>query len=285
MRRTRLLACALAALLSLATSAAAQKPADDTPERHLANGWAALNKSDYKLARKELGRATKLRKDYAEAYLALAAVARAEGKTDDAMRQVGRALAARPDSAEAHYMRGRLFFDENEIEYARAESDRALALDPKLAAAHVLAGDLEAAAKKFPEAVAHLDEARALAPAAFDDVPRLVERHDALKEYVAFRAHEYSKNPAFKQPSVRNRPMPHYTDQARRNKTAGDLDVLVRFDERGKVDKVVVLTGLPDGLTANAVDAARRLEATPATLDGAPVPAWATVRVNFSIRR
>ena len=50
------------------------------------------------------------------------------------------------------------------------------------------------------------------------------------------------------------------------------------------IDKIIIFTGLPDGLIDAALVAARKLRAEPATLNGTPVPAWLTVKVNFSVR-
>jgi TonB family protein len=60
------------------------------------------------------------------------------------------------------------------------------------------------------------------------------------------------------------------------------LSVLVGED--GNVKNVRVVRGLPDGLTDQAIDAARRAKFKPATKDGKPVAYWIGLEMNFNIR-
>jgi TonB family protein len=281
--RIRIVVLACVALVCLVSPAAAQK-AGDTPEQHLAGGWKAYEAKDYKAAKREFERATKLKKDFADAYLGLALVARLQGKHGEALKQTGRALAARPDFAEAHYVLGRLHYDENDVEHARAEARKALDLNPKLYAAHALMGDVEIAAGNYEAALASFDAARAIAAAEFDAVPRLRDRYEAVKAYLAAKARGDEKAEGYAKPHILNRPRPAYTERARDLRVSGSVKLLIRFSTEGRVDRVVVVTGLPEGLTESAIRAVSELVAEPATLGGKPIEAWATVLVNFEIR-
>jgi TonB family protein len=277
--------CAVALLLAAALLAPARAAAQaETAEQHNTAGWKAADAKDYKRAKKEFQRATKLKKDYPEAYLGLAIVAWAENRPLEVLKQVDRALEYRPGYAEARLVRGRLFYEQDDIAASRVEADTALKLNPKLYAVHALVADLELADGKYESAHTSFETARRLAPKEFDASARLRERSGTIKEYVAYRALGYRSQPGYKPTKVLNRPRPQYTNAARDNKVAGLVKILVRFDEQGKVDRTLVVTGLPDGLNESAVRAVSQLEAEPATLDTKPVASWATVTVQFSIR-
>jgi len=85
--------------------------------------------------------------------------------------------------------------------------------------------------------------------------------------------------------SILNKPRPNYTEQARQNKTQGNVVVKVLLGANGRVQKASVVRGLPDGLNEKAIEAAYQLQFTPARNGaGAPMDQWVTVSVNFTIR-
>jgi len=47
---------------------------------------------------------------------------------------------------------------------------------------------------------------------------------------------------------------------------------------------VRVVRGLPDGLTEQAIAAARQAKFKPAMKDGKPVPYWMVIQMDFNIR-
>ncbi len=81
-----------------------------------------------------------------------------------------------------------------------------------------------------------------------------------------------------------NRPKPRYTELARTNGTQGSVLVRVLVGEDGDVKTVRVVRGLPDGLTEQAIAAARETKFKPATKDGKPVPFWVGLEITFVIR-
>jgi TonB family protein len=84
---------------------------------------------------------------------------------------------------------------------------------------------------------------------------------------------------------INNRPRPNYTEQARQNKTQGNVVVKVLLGANGRVKSASVVRGLPDGLNEKAIEAAYQLAFTPARNGaGAPIDSWVTVSVNFTIR-
>ena len=84
---------------------------------------------------------------------------------------------------------------------------------------------------------------------------------------------------------IHNRPRPNYTEQARQNKTQGNVAVKVLLGAGGRVKSASVVRGLPDGLNEKAIEAVYQLSFSPArNAAGQPVDSWVTVTVSFTIR-
>jgi TonB family protein len=91
--------------------------------------------------------------------------------------------------------------------------------------------------------------------------------------------------PVAQKAAIENRPRPVYTEQARQNRTEGNVVVKVLLGANGKVRQASVVRGLPDGLNEKAIEAAYQLKFTPAkNAAGEPIDSWVTVSVNFTIR-
>lgn len=79
------------------------------------------------------------------------------------------------------------------------------------------------------------------------------------------------------------RPPPRYTARARHNDTAGTVTLRLVLAASGGVTDIEVLKGLPDGLTENAIEAARKIKFSPATKDGRPVSQRVIVFYTFTV--
>lgn len=84
-------------------------------------------------------------------------------------------------------------------------------------------------------------------------------------------------------PRVITRVEPLYPDVAKREGITGMVMVEAMINERGRVDSVRVLKGLPHGLDQAAVDAIRQWTFEPATIDGKPVPTAYNLTMNFRL--
>jgi len=82
---------------------------------------------------------------------------------------------------------------------------------------------------------------------------------------------------------ILRKPTPGYPREARRNSTRGYVVLLAMLAADGTVKHIEVLTGLPDGLTEKAIEAARQIKFKPATKDGKPVSAWVEVQYRFQV--
>ena len=85
-------------------------------------------------------------------------------------------------------------------------------------------------------------------------------------------------------PSLLREVKANYTDDARRQRIQGDvnLEIVVRRD--GSVGDVRVLRGLGAGLNEKAIEAVRQWRFSPARRHGAPVDVIVTVSVEFKLR-
>jgi len=73
-----------------------------------------------------------------------------------------------------------------------------------------------------------------------------------------------------------------YTKAARKNGIEGTVVLKTVFAKNGEVRNIRVITGLPDGLTEQAIEAAKKVKFTPAMKDGKPVSMWMQLEFNFS---
>ena len=79
------------------------------------------------------------------------------------------------------------------------------------------------------------------------------------------------------------RPDPTYTREARRLGVQGVVTLKVLILADGKLDRVRVVRRLPFGLTENAVFAACKIKAKPATKAGKEVSQWVTIEYAFRL--
>jgi TonB family protein len=79
-----------------------------------------------------------------------------------------------------------------------------------------------------------------------------------------------------------SKPEPMFSDEAHRKHKGGMVVLRVVFSKTGEVTSINVISGLPYGLTEQAIDAARRIKFIPATKDGEPVSMWMQLEYNFN---
>jgi len=80
-----------------------------------------------------------------------------------------------------------------------------------------------------------------------------------------------------------SKPEPNYTEDARRDAVEGTVILKVIFAASGKITNIVVVQGLPDGLTERAIVAARKIRFVPATKEGKYVSMWIQLEYNFGL--
>jgi TonB family protein len=82
---------------------------------------------------------------------------------------------------------------------------------------------------------------------------------------------------------VVTKPEPTYTDAARENEVTGTVVLRGIFASSGAVTNIRVMAGLPDGLTENAIAAARQIKFIPAIKDGHFVSMYIQLEYNFNL--
>jgi TonB family protein len=76
---------------------------------------------------------------------------------------------------------------------------------------------------------------------------------------------------------------PRFTESARKFGVTGVVRIRAILDKTGEVTNIVVIKGLPHGLTQLAVEAARQIRFTPARKDGHAVSQYIVLEYNFNI--
>jgi protein TonB len=103
------------------------------------------------------------------------------------------------------------------------------------------------------------------------------------KSSTAAGAGPYRSSELTKKALIVFKPEPGYTEQARKNNTAGVVQLRAILNSSGAVTNITVVKGLSDGLTEMAVSAAHRILFFPAVLDGRRVSQYVVLEYNFNI--
>jgi periplasmic protein TonB len=80
-----------------------------------------------------------------------------------------------------------------------------------------------------------------------------------------------------------SKPRPGYTDAARQNNVQGTVILRVTFLASGQVGSISAVKGLPNGLTEQAIAAARRISFEPKKIGGVGQPVTRQIEYTFSI--
>jgi len=82
---------------------------------------------------------------------------------------------------------------------------------------------------------------------------------------------------------VLSKPEPQYTNDARALGVTGTVVLRCVFTAEGVVKHLLVVRGLPAGLTEQSISAARRIKFVPATKNGRPVSTYIQLEYNFHL--
>lgn len=273
----------------------------------------ALNRDgDRKGARKAVEKAVQLRPDFAPARAGLAYFLLLSNKLPDALREAGAALALDPQNAEAHYVASTVHLRRDELARALEEVDAALMSKPDFAAAYLLRSQVllvpvyegdapaadqspEARAQRIERSTSRLKQAAESLEKYFQlnpsppDAESLREQLASLKVYAQnLTSGTSSADRTVFLPTelttkarILTRPEPQYTEDARKANVKGMVMLRAVFAADGTVQNILVIRGLPHGLTEKAIKAARKITFVPATKDGRPVSQFIQIEYNF----
>ena len=80
-----------------------------------------------------------------------------------------------------------------------------------------------------------------------------------------------------------SKPVAKYTDEARQNQIQGTVRLRATLSAKGEVKNFSVITGLPYGLTEQAIVAAMQIKFEPAVRNGTPISKTVVLEYNFNI--
>ncbi len=83
--------------------------------------------------------------------------------------------------------------------------------------------------------------------------------------------------------SITSKPRPGYTDAARQANVQGTVILRVTFLANGQIGSIAPVKGLPNGLTEQAIAAARRISFEPKKVDGVGQAVTRQIEYTFSI--
>jgi TonB family protein len=84
-------------------------------------------------------------------------------------------------------------------------------------------------------------------------------------------------------PTILYKEKAQYTEEAKRNGLEGRVTLDAVFADDGNITNIQVYSGLPDGLTEKAIEAAKKIQFRPATRDGKPVSVRGKLEFDFKL--
>jgi len=284
--------------------AALRKNKDDS------NGWYYLGLSltrdgQLKEATRAYEAATKLQPNWANARAGLAFTLLLRNKLKEALSEAERALSVDPVLVDAHYIIGVVRLRNGENGKALEAAEAALRLDPGYARAYLLKSQALVSFFQGTELPPN-DDSREKRSARYKEAAESLEKYLKLSpgtknestwreelEALQFSANMLGKTAdaqttfAPGEVKVRARVLkkqePSYTDLARQNQVTGTVILRAVFTADGKVKHIIVVRGLPDGLTEQAIAAARTIKFVPATREGKAVSMWMELEYRFNL--
>lgn len=263
-------------------------------------GLVGLRKGKYKDATKAFEAAVKLRPNYVEAQTGVAHSLLLRGKLNEALKESERAVALDPNFIESHFVFGVVSLPLGNRDTALRAAEKAIELNKNFADAYLLksqalvhfSGDVilqTPEPNRYQDAAAALETYLRLAPSSNDkqlwnDQLASVKFHLAIASTETRRENEiYKGREVTTKVRLITKPEPSYTELARVNSVEGTVVLRAMFAADGQVKHIIVISALPDGLTLQAVRAAKSIKFIPATLDGKPVSMLMQLEYNFNL--
>jgi len=268
-------------------------------------GATSLQLKDFKNASKAFERACKLQPNSVRPRSGLALSLLQRNQLKDAFQEARRAVALDAAYPEAHVVLGVWHLQMGDRVKALDEADRAITLNQNYAEAYLLRSQalvqFTSGALVPPELETPEDHANSLQSAAdslekflqltLPSVERLRwnEQLAGLKFHLAMRSRKtreendvYNSKQVTTKVKLTSKPEPEYTELASSNNVVGTVILRALLAADGTVKHIIVVQGLPDGLTWEAVRAAQRIKFVPATLEGRSVGVLMQLEYNFN---
>jgi TonB family protein len=267
-------------------------------------GLALKRQSASKESRKALEQAVRLRPGFAPARTALAYTLLLLNDTRKARREAERALKLNARDYEAYYVIGEARLRENAPKEAVEKADAAVQINPRFTYGFILkaralvmllvqeraianANGLPPDYSRFKEAADSLERAIGLMTQK-EEAEAWREELEGLRLYSKLGDKSGSAPSVIEvkeglKPTILHKEKAKYTEEARQAGVHGTVTLLAVFAADGQLKFIIPVKGLPGGLTAEAVKAARKIRFQPAMKDGQPVSVVAHLEYNFAL--
>lgn len=267
-------------------------------------GLSLLQNQDPKEASKALEKAIKLRPNFAPAHAASAYAFLLRNKSNEATGEANATLALEPNSFEARYILGVVSLRAGAEKEALRLAEEAIKLKPDSAPAYLLKSQALARflggallsengetrderSDRFKEAALALERYLELNPndenkqtwtAQLESLHFYMQPREAAEKKDVFVSNKLDMRAR-----VLSKPEPSYTELARERQVEGTVVLRCIFSSDGTVKHLLVIQGLPCGLTERALAAAKKIKFVPAMKDGHSVSTYIQLEYNFNL--
>src|ERR1044072_375742 len=266
-------------------------------------GLAFTRDGQFKEACKAFEAALKAQPNFASARAGLAFSLLLRNQLKEALDEGQRALAINPGLADAYYIVGVVQLRSGETQKALENAEGAIKANAGYARGYLLKSQALVAVAESSE-FSTSAEMRPKWLEMYKDATESLEKYltlnhdaksdagwreqlDALKSTVLLIQETGKTISTSKEVTERARvikkPEPQYTESARQHSVNGTVVLRAVFAADGKIKHLSIVRGLPDGLTEQAIAAAREIKFIPARKDGRPVSMWMQLEYNFNL--
>lgn len=267
-------------------------------------GFALTQQKKFKDASKAFETALKLRPNFPAAHSGLGYSFLLRSKLPDAIREAQAALKMDPNLAEAYYVIGVARLRTDDQKEALHNAEAALKINSRFANAYLLKSQAlttflgealvtdisetsETRRTRFEQAAEALEKYLELAPNSPEKSTWNVQL-EALRFHSKWFAKPsqrtvFSGGAVITKARVLNKPAPQFPEDARASGTRGMVVLKAIFWSDGTVKHILVLKGLPHGLTEASIRAAQGIKFVPATIEGRNVSTVIQLEYNFNL--
>ena len=262
---------------------------------------AYLQKSDFKKAKNASEKAVKLAPNNSAILTNLAYIFVNLQQYGKASGAAEKALQIDPKNYNAVFMHGTANLWENKYDAAAADADKMIAMQETFPQGYAMKsniliaklGERLARGSTFKAEVSTLKQAYELLKVGVEKCKThpnrdmLDDQFASVSAILEYESKDHSSvdanDPSITALKIISKSPPGYTDSARVANVQGTVILAVLFGADGKVGLVFIMKGLKNGLSEQAVSAAKRIKFQPAMKDGKPISVVKKVEYTFSI--
>lgn len=268
-------------------------------------GLAYSMTGDLNKAKRSIETAIKLSPNDSAFHANLAYVLMQQRNFSGAIKSSNRAIQIAPKNASAHYVRSTVQMHQGSLKSALEGAAEVIRLDPTFAEAYLLisnirflmaeqkllrSGNRNSAAELLSNAYEHLSTGmqKCSEPRRCELIKEEIETVDAFMRMLTRSKDDPPTlpldDPSIVRLNIISKPLPRFTPLARQNGTQGKVELAVQFKKDGKIGKVLLLSGLPHGLTEQSIASVMAMTFEPQTVNGSPVNTIRRIEFEFEIR-